>query len=476
MVPVAANEMSAPPQVPENTTGRWLAAGLQTAIRRSKPMASLTAGPGAPAMALTVLLFVALHVLLSRAEIAGEAQFSWSAWLWGWAGTCLSIGAAWFALAIARPGGHRPSLPSSGWLLLYWVGALVPTAVYGLWRLALAHGWIQEVFITEWVHWGLYAGVLLWLLLIAWRSGRMLGASPWRAAGVALVVVAMDVATSWYLQAPLWQPVQAQTAEAPRPPLRLSQDVFEDQQALLAQALEEVKPRADGPSQVFAVVYAPYEEGVFLREAEMVTQSMADHLGAQDRTVTLLNHSSTVALRPWATPRNLRAAIATLAQRMDPERDLLVLYLTSHGGSDHKLASRLWPLDVPALQAQEVKAWLDEHRIRHRAVIVSACYSGGWVPPLADDTSLVMTASAADRVAYGCGEDSPLTYFGEALFRHALPQTRSLEQAYALAVPHIAALEKAAGLGDTPSLPQLHVGEGFRARWSGWMQTVGRAR
>ncbi|MBL0919462.1 MAG: hypothetical protein IBJ14_12230 [Hydrogenophaga sp.] len=452
------------------TPAQWLSAAwhIATGQRTAVPP-----GPASAAsMALAVLLFVAFNALMGRVFILGEARFSWSDWWWGWARTALFVGVAWFGLALWRPAG-RPAVSTSAWLVLYWVASLLPAGLYGLWWAMSARQWLPAWSGAGWLLWTLYGAMGLWWVVIAWRAARGLGASALRATGLGLAVVATQLASSWWLQDQAWT---RDTPGRTTAPLQLSQEGFEAQETLFAQALDAVAARADGPAQVFGIVYAPYDEGVFLREAALVTRAMSEHLGAAGHTITLLNHRSTATQQPWATPRNLRVAIETMAQRMDPERDLLVLYLTSHGGQDHRLASQLWPLTVAPLDAVDVKAWLDEHRIRHRAVIVSACYSGGWVPPLADDDTLVMTSSAADRVSYGCGEDSPLTYFGEALFQHALPQTRSLEDAFALAVPHIVAQEARTGLADTPSNPQIHVGPRFRERWQAWQQGRGAAR
>jgi len=101
---------------------------------------------------------------------------------------------------------------------------------------------------------------------------------------------------------------------------------------------------------------------------------------------------------------------------------------------------------------------LDEAGIVHRVIMVSACYSGGWVPPLASDTTLVMTAADATHTSYGCGKLSELTFFGRALFDEQLRQTHSFEQAFANAVPVIQAREIEAGKADGFSNPQIAVG------------------
>ena len=63
-----------------------------------------------------------------------------------------------------------------------------------------------------------------------------------------------------------------------------------------------------------------------------------------------------------------------------------------------------WPLEVEDLTADQLRAMLDELGIRYRVVAVSACYSGGWIEPLQNEDTLIMTAAdkstlrtAADR-------------------------------------------------------------------------------
>ena len=51
---------------------------------------------------------------------------------------------------------------------------------------------------------------------------------------------------------------------------------------------------------------------------------------------------------------------------------------------------------MPALPAATLAELLAESGIRWKVVLVSACYSGGFIPPLADEQTLVMTAARAD--------------------------------------------------------------------------------
>ena len=150
-----------------------------------------------------------------------------------------------------------------------------------------------------------------------------------------------------------------------------------------------------------------------------------------------MNNSTSAAELPWATTLNLERSLRALAEAMDTERDVLVVYLTSHGGADFKLAAENWPLKVEDLTADQLRAMLDELGIRHRVIAVSACYSGGWIEPLQSEDTLIMTAADKDHTSFGCGSKSELTFFGRAVFDEQLRKTLSFEEAFNAAVPVI---------------------------------------
>jgi hypothetical protein len=122
---------------------------------------------------------------------------------------------------------------------------------------------------------------------------------------------------------------------------------------------------------------------------------------------------------PLASRRNLGAAVHALAAVMDRDEDVLVLFMTSHGGSGG-MAMRLPGGGSAMLSAPELKATLDGEGIRNRVVIVSACYGGVFVEPLATDNTIVLTAADARSTSFGCAPGRDWTYFGDALFRQSL--------------------------------------------------------
>ena len=100
---------------------------------------------------------------------------------------------------------------------------------------------------------------------------------------------------------------------------------------------------------------------------------------------------------------------------------------------------------------------------KDKIVVVSACYSGGFIEPLKNDHTLVITASRPDRVSFGCSEEADFTYFGDALFAQALTQTDDLQVAFEQASAIVAQREQAENF--EPSEPQMWAPKGVLTHW-----------
>ena len=105
---------------------------------------------------------------------------------------------------------------------------------------------------------------------------------------------------------------------------------------------------------------------------------------------------------------------------------------------------------------------LQDAGVKWRVIVVSACYSGGFIEPLRDDNTIVITASSAERSSFGCEAGRDFTYFGEAYFRDALARTKSFTRAFELARSIISEREAKEKL--EPSLPQMWVGRAIAER------------
>jgi hypothetical protein len=149
---------------------------------------------------------------------------------------------------------------------------------------------------------------------------------------------------------------------------------------------------------------------------------------------------------------------------MDRSEDVLFLMLTSHGSDDPKLSvsNGAWPLE--SLDGKALRSALDESGIRWRVIVISACHAGAFIASLADESTILLTAAAQDLVSFGCSDESELTYFGEALFKNALPEAESLADAFERAKGLIAEREKREG--QQASRPQAHYGRALLAYWT----------
>jgi hypothetical protein len=203
------------------------------------------------------------------------------------------------------------------------------------------------------------------------------------------------------------------------------------------------------------------KQSVFLRESDYVSNMLNSRFGAFGQ-IRLVNHRDHLVDRPMATRENLRRAAATLAERSGPE-DLIFIYLTSHGSSEHELVLDQPRMELSDLPADELAAVLSPLKNRDKIIVISSCYSGGFIPALKDERTLIMTASRADRVSFGCSEEANFTYFGDALFAQALNQTDDLEQAFKLAKATVAERELADSF--EASEPQIWAPKTVLSHW-----------
>ncbi len=162
-----------------------------------------------------------------------------------------------------------------------------------------------------------------------------------------------------------------------------------------------------------------------------------------------------------ATLTSIDESLQAISQKMNRDQDILFLYLTSHGSQDHEFALGQQSMSLPGLQASRLGEMLRDSKIRWKVVVVSACYAGGFIDPVKDSRTLVITAARHDRRSFGCADENDFTYFGRAFFKDALPGSSSFQEAFAKAEKLVRERELAdqqsAGEVDTEefSLPQM---------------------
>jgi hypothetical protein len=259
-------------------------------------------------------------------------------------------------------------------------------------------------------------------------------------------------------------PDDAWPQSAPTP-----EQVMYAQSALVAREAAKLKPRTPGKVNLYAIVFAgDGSQNVFRNEAEYFDRLFTQRFDAAGHVMVLENNPASLTTRPLASWTNLESALDAVASRMDTKQDILLLYFTTHGSEDHTLLVDMDPLPLDQIGAADLADILDEHAFKYRVVIVNACYSGGFIPPLQGPGTMVITAARSDRSSFGCGEQSELTWFGHAFLVNALNRTDDLQQAFRVARAQVAAWEKRERF--EPSDPQISIGPGIARQLAKWRQ------
>ncbi|WP_018610557.1 C13 family peptidase [Uliginosibacterium gangwonense] len=233
------------------------------------------------------------------------------------------------------------------------------------------------------------------------------------------------------------------------------------QPALLDQAINAVQKGKPGVPELYLLALGGYGgQDVFLREARSVTQLFKERFDTEGHSITLINNPATTQEYPLASTIALRKSLAAIGSKMNKEEDVLFLFMTSHGAEDFHFSLDLWPYKFGELTPQTLRGMLDDAGIKNRVILVSACYSGGFVKLLANDNTLVMSASREDRNSHGCSHEAEWTFFGNAYFNEALRQTHSFEQAFAMANKAVTQREAKEDLKH--SEPQMAEGQAIR--------------
>lgn len=237
---------------------------------------------------------------------------------------------------------------------------------------------------------------------------------------------------------------------------------------LIAAQVEAMPAQRAGVVDLYAVGFAgDGTEDVFRNEVDYFDDLARQRLRARG-SAKLVNHldSLEAAPAPLATYENLGDLLKRVGERMDPDEDVLLLYLTMHGTQDHELALYFPPIVEDLLTPEDLRSLLDASGIRHRVLVISACYSGGFVRELRDADTLIVTAARADRTSFGCGADSSVTFFGRAWMVEGLNRSNDFIAAYDYAKTRIRRWERKEGY--RASHPQISVGKRIGARLRAW--------
>ncbi|HEY0230595.1 MAG TPA: C13 family peptidase [Dokdonella sp.] len=471
--------------------------GLRVVLLRSPRGGAIDAGPGVFIALIAVYLLVALGI--AAFDAAGPVALDPAGIPTVLTDALLTLLAAWL---LVRMAGREVVWGAAGILL----AATIMTALVVHWPLdhiigALAahdYAWIALLLdLLSRLWW-----FLVLLVFAHWLAPRGLG----RVVAAAVLAYAVSAAAWWWLPASsLLTTAALQTDEetdsggdiaqtlaqnsttpdtgtgTPADPSSSEQadeadfdaeKLMYEQPALLDAALAKLTPHTPGKADLYVVAFAgDAGEDVFRNEAEYAESLFSQRFDAAGHVLVLENNNATLATRPLATWTNLQRALDAIAKKMDPAEDILLVYLTTHGSHDHQLLVDLDPLPLNQIEPDDLAdALKTTPRIRWKVLVVNACYSGGFVDALRDDSTMVIASAREDRTSFGCGADSDITYFGKAFLAEALNQTTSIREAFDVAKKSVDTWETADK--EEHSEPQIATSRSIEAKLAAWQRTL----
>lgn len=238
---------------------------------------------------------------------------------------------------------------------------------------------------------------------------------------------------------------------------------FYKQPTLLNEQLAAISKGTDGVSDWYFMGVAGYaSQDVFTNEMKEARQLFDVRFGTKDKSILLLNNPTAWYTNPVASKTSIEKTLQHIGKQMNPDEDVLFLTLSSHGAvdeNDHIIGDLVMenpPLELEDVDPEWLRQALDASGIRWRVIVISACYSGGFIEKLSSATTAIITASRADRASFGCTNDADLTYFGRAFFAQSLRENTSFERAFEQTVRRVG--EREALMGFEPSEPQINIG------------------
>lgn len=304
--------------------------------------------------------------------------------------------------------------------------------------------------------WWWTAAALLFLL-------RLKPAKARRPIAIPLLFLMLLVPPLWfYPRGDLWVSVDPSGESGE---LHLTEEVLAAQGRLLDGQLAALSPGRKGVTDLYFVGFAgDATQDVFLKELTAARQLFTERFATSGRSVVLANNPRSATTLPFASAGNLERALSRVGQVMNRDEDVLFLYLTSHGSREHELSVDNRPLELDKVTPEKVRRMLEKSGIAWKVVVVSACYSGGFIEPLKEDQSLLITAADATHESFGCGYGEDFTWFGEAFLDDALRRTFSFTEAFEMARETIRRWEEERG--ETPSNPQIWMGRAMEQKLS----------
>lgn len=237
----------------------------------------------------------------------------------------------------------------------------------------------------------------------------------------------------------------------------------------LSTAIAALQPQRPGIVDAYILSIGLDSDPVFNRESAEAANVLARRYGAAGRTLHLAAGADDKAIGPaQGSPTNLAIGLAAIAAKMDAKEDVLILFATAHGDPVSGLAYRDGEYAAGMIGPQRLANLIDGVGIKRRMLLLSACFSGIFLPLLTNDQTVIVTAASSQRTSFGCAPGNDWTFFGDAVVNNALRKPQKFDAAIDEATKLISDWEGELKL--LPSRPQVFVGDNARV-WLDALET-----
>lgn len=216
--------------------------------------------------------------------------------------------------------------------------------------------------------------------------------------------------------------------------------------------------RAGSPfSDWAAIIVAGDDHAHSGAHSEVFDNARRDLVTAFVKAGFAANHISQFSVQP--DHERPQAVLLSDPQTITGELDRLagsakggcLIYFTSHGSPEGLV------LGEGGLTPSAMASMVDDACGKRPAVVVvAACFSGVFIPPLAGPNRMVLTAARPDRASFGCGEADRYTFFDTCMLEQ-LPLAHDFPALGRAVQACVAKREQDLG-AEPPSEPQLWIG------------------
>jgi len=302
---------------------------------------------------------------------------------------------------------------------------------------------------------------LWWLLAVMARLGHLSNANPFHHSNQTIRVWSVFLAP-WIFWLSMFQPADLWQADGIESDPKhyaqaMTEDAFTAESLMFEGMLDNFEAERPGEEDIYFLgVSGEAGNPLYLREADLALETLRDVYGVEGRAGILANNANNTARYPFATHNNFEASLNHIAELIDAEEDVLFLFLSSRGTQAPSLVLSQPGLILADIDPKGLKKALDDAQIKWRIIVISACYSGGFINQLADSKTLVITSSDATDHGLSCAKKKESTWFTQLFFEEGLKKSLGMTTAFQATLDTI---KKQQGIDQNLGLPQIAMGK-----------------